>query len=131
MVNSIPLKLQLVRTKCVRTNVVRALTYVVATKLGIIVLLLLSFIHLLCGNGVRALWVSEHPPRRTHINIIRKSLSAGTVPVTKKHLTGTLPANKEHLRGTVPVNKEHLTGTLYIFWVNEGEKADRNILKPL
>ena len=52
---------------------------------------------------------------------LRKRLSAGTVPVNKKHLTGTVPTNKEHLTGTVPVNKEHLTGTLYIFRVNEGE----------
>ena len=39
-----------------------------------------------------------------------KRLSAGTVPVYKKHLTGTVPANKEHLKVT-----------LYIFWGNEGE----------
>ena len=47
---------------------------------------------------------------------IRKTLSAGTVPVNKKHLTGTLPANKEHLTGTVSVNNEHITGTLYIYF---------------
>ena len=41
-----------------------------------------------------------------------KRLSAGTVPVNKKHLKCTVPANKEHLTGTVPVNKEHLKGTL-------------------
>ena len=44
--------------------------------------------------------------------MFRKRLSAGTVPVNKKHLTDTVSANKEHLTGTVPVNKEHLTGTL-------------------
>ena len=49
--------------------------------------------------------------KNTHISK-RKRLSAGTVPVNKKHLTGTVPANKEHLTGTVPVNKEHITGTL-------------------
>ena len=49
-------------------------------------------------------------------NSLWKRLSAGTVPVNKKHLTGTVPANKEHLTGTVPVNKEHLTGTLSNFW---------------
>ena len=41
---------------------------------------------------------------------LRKRLSAGTVPVNKKHLTGT-----------VLMNKQHLTGTLYIIWGNEGE----------
>ena len=54
-------------------------------------------------------------------HLFRKRLSAGTVPVNKKHLAGTAPANKEHLTGTLPVNKEHLTCTLYIFWGNEGE----------
>ena len=45
------------------------------------------------------------------INLIRKRLFTGTVPVNKEHLTGTAPVNKEHLTGTVPVNKKHLTGT--------------------
>ena len=58
-----------VRT-CVRLNVVCALADVVATKLGIIFLSsspkICDFWLALVG-GVCALWVSEHPPRRTHI----------------------------------------------------------------
>ena len=62
----------LVQTRCVPTNVVRALVDVVATKLGILFFLFsLSSFHLLffllCGYGVHALWVSANPPRRTHI----------------------------------------------------------------
>ena len=55
-------------------------------------------------------------------------LSAGTVPVNKKHLTGTVPANKEQLTVTVPVNKEHLTDTYFGDW---GGNADFNLWKPL
>ena len=40
----------------------------------------------------------------------KEEVSAGTVPVNKKHLKGTVPANKEHLTGTVPVDKEHPFG---------------------
>ena len=76
-----------------RTHVVRGRVNVVATKLGIILLLILLSMHVLpnlraakgpersgwtpairlyffglaLAGGVRALWVSDHPPRRTHI----------------------------------------------------------------
>ena len=86
-----------VRMKCMRTNVVRALADVVATKLGIICYFpfFLSSMHVLFyvqiwgrpkdrsrgthpkdlfflvgSGGVRALWVSEYPPRLTHIGNI-------------------------------------------------------------
>ena len=54
---------KLVRTKCVRTNVVRALADVLTTKLGIILSTFFffhahTFSQLLCGHGVRALWVT-------------------------------------------------------------------------
>ena len=52
----------LVRVKCVRMQILCALADLLSTKLGIILsfFLFLSF-HLLCGNGVRALWESEDP----------------------------------------------------------------------
>ena len=68
----------LVGTECVHTLVVHARVDVVATKLGIILFFFLSstyFSQLLCGHGVRALWVSEHPPRSTH---------NGTVPMLSR-----------------------------------------------
>ena len=58
-------------SKTMRMDVVRARVNIVATKLGIIFLFPSTyFSQLLCGHGVCALWVSEHPPRRTHILII-------------------------------------------------------------
>ena len=69
----------LVRTECVHTHVVRAKPEVVATKLRIIIIIFFFFpfflpytyfSQLLCGHGVRALWISEHPPRHTHINYL-------------------------------------------------------------
>ena len=41
---------------------------------------------------------------RQQLNLVKKELLTGIVPVNKELLTGTVPVNKDLLAGTVPFN---------------------------